>query len=293
MLVAARLRLLATTVAIAGVLTACRNDPAPASPAARVVATPQRTDVGAGGPIEVEYTVTKLAGGATIPSDAWVFVHMLDASGTLLWTDDHQPAALSAAAGDAPVVYRRTMFVPRTTPTGRVRIEAGLFSRTDGARIPTAPETPATGGFDVGPAADAPFVVFGEGWHAAERVPQQQANEWRWSKGDARLSFRRPRRDAELTLEVDQPVNSVGVQTVELRAGTDLIATFEVEPGVPRIHTVSLPDARMGNGPMVELNLHVQPTFVPANMPNLTSSDTRELGVRVFNVHVGAGRRAP
>ena len=293
MLVTARIRLLAMTVAIAAALTACRNDPTPASPAAQVAATPQRTAVGAGGPIEVEYRVTKLAGGSTIPSDAWVFVHMLDASGTLLWTDDHQLAPLSAGSGDTPIVYRRTMFVPRATPTGRVRIEAGLFSRADGARIPTAPGNPATGSFDVGPASDALFVVFGDGWHAAERVPQQQANEWRWSKGDARLSFRHPRRDAELTLEVDQPVNSVGVQAVELRAGSDLLATFNVEPGVRRIHTVSLPDARMGSGPMVEVNLHVQPTFVPAHMPNLTSSDTRELGVRVFNVHVGAGLRAP
>jgi hypothetical protein len=291
--VTARIRVLATAVAFAIALAACRSDPTPSSPVAQVVATPQRTGVGAGGPIEVEYTVTTLSGGSTIPSDAWVFVHVLDASGTLLWTDDHQPAALSAASGHAPVVYRRTMFVPRATPAGRVRIEAGLFSRADGARIPTAPASPATGSFDVAPASEALFVVFGDGWHAAERVTQQQANEWRWSKGEARLSFRHPRRDVELTLEVDQPVNSVGVQTVELRAGSDLLATFEVEPGVRRIHTVSLPDTRMGSGPMVELNLHVQPTFVPANVPNLASSDTRELGVRVFNVHVGSGRRAP
>ena len=280
-------RVLATTFAIAAALAACRNDPAPASPAAQVVATPQGTGVGAGGPIDVEYTITRLAGGPTIPADAWVFVHVLDASGTLLWTDDHQPAALSAGSSDAPVVYRRAMFVPRTTPTGRVRIEAGLFSRADGARIPTAPGNPATGGFDVGPDPDALFVVFGDGWHAAEHVPQQQANEWRWSKGDARLSFRHPKRDAALAIEVDQPVNAVGVQTVELRAGSDLLATLTVEPGVRRIHTVSLPNTRMGSGPMVELSLHVQPTFVPANLPNLTSSDTRELGVRVFNVYVG------
>jgi hypothetical protein len=288
MLPAARIRLIATTVAIAAALTACRKDPAPASPAAQVAATPQRTGVSAGGPIEVEYTITRLAGGPVIPADAWVFVHMVDASGALLWTDDHQPAARAAGSGDAPAVYRRTMFVPRTAPAGRVRIEAGLFSRADGARIPTAPGNSASDGFDVGPESDAVFVVFGDGWHAAEQVEQKQANEWRWSKGDARLSFRHPRRDAALTMEVDQPVNAVGVQTVELRAGSDLLATFKVEPGVRAIRTVPLPDARMGGGPMVELSLHVQPTFVPANMPNLTSNDTRELGVRVFNVYVGA-----
>ena len=118
-------------------------------------------------------------------------------------------------------------------------------------------------------------------------MPQQQANEWRWSKGDARLSFRRPERDAVLTIEADQPVSAVRTQTMELRSGSDLFATLKVEPGGRRIHTVPLSSARLGNGPMVELNLHVQPTFVPANMPNLTSSDTRELGVRVFNVYVG------
>jgi hypothetical protein len=37
----------------------------------------------------------------------------------------------------------------------------------------------------------------------------------------------------------------------------------------------------------VELDLHVRPTFVPASIPSLKSADTRELGVRVFNVHVG------
>jgi len=37
----------------------------------------------------------------------------------------------------------------------------------------------------------------------------------------------------------------------------------------------------------VELNVHVQPTFVPARTAGLGGQDTRELGVRVFNVYVG------
>ena len=45
--------------------------------------------------------------------------------------------------------------------------------------------------------------------------------------------------------------------------------------------------ARLGTAPTVELNIHVQPTFVPATTAGLGSQDTRELGVRVFNVHVG------
>jgi hypothetical protein len=218
---------------------------------------------------------------------------MVDAGGKLLWTDDHQPIPPPAAWGDTPVVYRRTMFVPRATPAGRVRIESGLFSRADGVRVPTAPGNPATAGFDVKPDSEALFVVFGDGWHAAERVEQQQANEWRWTKGDAQLTFRHPERDAELTIELDQPVAAVGPQTVELRIESELLATFKVEPGIRSVHRVALPDARMGKDPTVELNLHVQPTFVPATTAGAGSQDTRQLGVRVFNVHVGAGLRAP
>ena len=286
MLLAVRIGLLATTVAIAAALSACRNDPAPATPAAQVVATAQTSAVVAGAPVELEYRITRLAAASAVPADVWVFVHMVDAGGELVWTDDHQPERLPTTPDDAPVVYRRTMFVPRTAPAGRVRIEAGLYSRASGDRVP-APAAPPESGFEVKPDGSGPFVVFGDGWHAAEYVDQQQASEWRWSKGDARLSFRHPQRDAVLAVELDQPVNAVGAQTVELRAGSDLLATLNVEPGVRRIHTVALPVVRMGRGSTVELNLHVQPTFVPANMPNLTSSDTRELGVRVFNLYVG------
>jgi hypothetical protein len=267
-------------------LAACHGDAPRQPPAAEVRVAPRTSVVAAGAPVDLEYRITRFADASTIPADSWVFVHVVDASGALLWTDDHQPQRLSAASGDAPVVYQRTMFVPRTTPAGRVRIEAGLYTRASGERVPTDAGNTAPG-FEVKPDPSGPFVVFGDGWHAAERVDQQQANEWRWSKGDARLSFRHPMRDVELAIELDQPVNAVGAQTVELRAGSDLLATFTVDPGVRRIHRVPLPGARLGVGPMAEVNLHVQPTFVPANMPNMTSSDTRELGVRVFNVYVG------
>jgi hypothetical protein len=43
----------------------------------------------------------------------------------------------------------------------------------------------------------------------------------------------------------------------------------------------------MGSAATLDLDLHVRPTFVPATTAGLNSQDTRELGVRVFNVHVG------
>jgi len=269
------------------VLVACRAEVAPASPAGAVSVTPQRPSIEAGAPIEIEYRFTRAAGAPAFPADAWVFVHATDAAGALLWTDDHQPPTAPSTWGAADVTYRRTMFVPRATPPGRVRVEAGVFTRPDGVRIPIAAANPSASGFDVVPPSNDLFVVFGDGWYAAERVDQQQANEWRWSKGDARLSFRRPSRNAVLSIEIDQPVTQVSRPTVEVRVGSDLLASLYVNPLARQIYRVPLPVARLGTAPTVELNLHVQPTFVPARTAGLSRQDTRELGVRVFNAHVG------
>jgi hypothetical protein len=274
-------------IGMAVALAACRKAPEPAAPLGTVSVRAGQASVEAGAPVEIEYRFARLAG-AALPADAWVFVHAVNAAGVLVWTDDHQPPTAPATWGDAEVTYRRWMFVPRTAPPGPVRVEAGVFSRADGARVPMrATGDPSAAGFEVTAASNDLFVVFGDGWHAAERVEQQQANEWRWSTGDARLSFRRPQRDVVVSLEIDQPVAAVGRQTVELRVGSDLLATLAIDPGARRIHRVSLPAARLGTAPTVELDVHVRPTFVPASITSLGSSDTRELGVRVFNVYVG------
>jgi len=280
-------RFLAIAVTAVFALAACGKDEAPASAAGAVTVTPQRTSVDAGAPIEIQYGFTRLASAPAFPADAWVFVHVVDDAGTLLWTDDHQPPTPPSTWGSAEVTYRRTMFVPRGTRPGHVRVEAGVFVRPDGVRIPIAAANPSTSGFDIMPASNDLFVVFGDGWHAAERVEQQQANEWRWSTGDARLSFRRPSRNAVLSIEIDQPVTQVSRPTVEIRLGSDLLASLYVNPLARQIYRVPLPLSLLGAAPTVELNVHVQPTFVPARTAGLGSQDTRELGVRVFNVHVG------
>lgn len=277
---------LAIAVSVLLALTACGKEEAPASASGAVTVTPQRMSIDAGAPLEIEYRFMRRSSAPAFPADAWVFVHVVDAAGKLLWTDDHRPPTSPATWGSTEVTYSRTMFVPRGTPPGHVRVEAGVFVPPDGARMPIAAANPSTSGFEVKPASNELFVVFGDGWHGAEHVEQQQANEWRWSKGDARLSFRRPQRDAVLSLEIDQPVTQVSRPTVEVRIGSDLLASLFVNLLARQIYRVPLPVARLGTAPTVELNVHVQPTFVPARTPGLGSQDTRELGVRVFNAYV-------
>jgi hypothetical protein len=85
--------------------------------------------------LSYSFTVANTAG--TLPADQWVFVHALDDSNELLWTDDHAPPTPTQnwKPGQA-VSYTRTMFVPRSTGTGEIRFETGLFSRGSGERPP-------------------------------------------------------------------------------------------------------------------------------------------------------------
>ena len=68
--------------------------------------------------------------------------------------------------------------------------------------------------------------------------------------------------------------------------GGDTIDSFLVaDPGVI-LHTTTVSAADFGDGDLAELTLHVDLTFVPAELPGSNSADNRRLGVRVFHAFV-------
>jgi len=285
-------RRLQAAAALAGILTvgACTKTNEVQPPVAWIVVTAAKAGAQAGEPIEFTYRFTPVEGAPALSDDLWVFVHVVSEAGMLLWTDDHRPPVPPSNWGAKPVEYRRTMFVPRLSYTGPVRVEAGLYAPDGGARVPLTGEARGNraylvASFTVLPASKSVFVAYGDGWHGAERAPEEPLREWRWSSGDARLSFWHPGGDATLWLELDQPVSAVGAQRVEVREGPTLLATLALEPGTR--HVSEVPVRRgPGSASNVELDLHVEPTFVPAAVPSLVSQDRRELGTRVLNVYV-------
>jgi hypothetical protein len=265
----------------------------PAAPVATIAVTVAASAVESGAPVDVQYRFERLPGAPALPAGAWVFVHAIDAAGTLLWTDDHRPPTPASEWTGAPVSYTRTMFVPRVGYVGAVRIEAGLFVPEGGERVALDGDQPGepayqAASFELRPPANETFVVFGDGWYGAERAEGDAARSWRWSSGLARLSFRNPGRDVELWLEIDQPVTQAGAQAVEVRRGDETLTSLAVTPGERRVYRVPLRAASLGDAPVVELMLRVHPTFSPAAIAALASGDARELGVRLFNVHLAA-----
>jgi hypothetical protein len=84
---------------------------------------------------------------------------------------------------------------------------------------------------------------------------------------------------------VDQPVLAGG-QQVEIRVGGTAVDTFTLQRGSRELRRIRLSAAQLGDGDTVEVVLVPDRTFVPASLPELKSADARELGIRVFNLHV-------
>ena len=128
--------------------------------------------------------------------------------------------------------------------------------------------------------------MFQAGWQQRERDGDK---EWRWSTGEATIAFQNPQQDSILYLELEgRPALFESPQRVDLivGGGGDTIDSFLVaDPGVI-LHTTTVSAADFGDGDLAELTLHVDSTFVPAELPGSNSADNRRLGVRVFHAFV-------
>ena len=276
---------------------ACGRQQDTAAPVASIAATLSAPRAEAGAPITISYTFSLPAGAPALPADRWVFVHALDDSNELLWTDDHAPATPTEAwRPGTPVTYSRTMFVPRNTAAGQVRIEAGVFSRSSGDRLPLAGQDRGMRSYEVAtftvtPAANP--VVPEAGWYDPESG-ESPGREWRWSRRESHLSFANPKAPITLYLHVDQPVTSLPAsQAVELRGPAGVLATVTVPGGATQVAKVPMTAEQLGAGDRVDVTITVGSTFVPAATPQLKSTDTRELGIRLLDAFVVPGEASP
>jgi hypothetical protein len=269
-------------------ITACGRTEDNAPPVATPTVTLNRPEAVVGSPIEMKYRFVVAADAPAFGEDYWVFVHFLDTDGELMWTDDHQPPTPTRQwKPGATIEYGRTMFVPKFPYAGETFVEVGLFSRGTGERLPMTGQTAGQRSYKVATfnlrlQTDNLFVVFKEGWHPTETA-EEGAVEWQWSKKEAALAFRNPRRNALLYLQLDQPVKGLAEpQRVELRLGDALVDSFTLQPQQTEVRRIALSADQFGAGETAELRLTVDRTFIPAAVPGLRSSDPRELGVRVF-----------
>jgi len=279
--------------ACALIAAACGRTQQTDTPVATATVTLGRADAAIGTPIEMTYRFVVAPNAPKIPEDDTVFVHFLDTDRELMWTDDHEPPVPTSQwkAGQT-IEYTRTMFVPKFPYAGDTSVVIGIYAPKSGARVPLSGQSRGQREYEVAkfnlhPQADNLYVVFKDGWHETEVAEEQTGVEWQWSKKTATLVFRNPMRDALLYLQCDQPVQGLGEpQRIELRIGNVVIDSFMLPPRQRELRKVNLTAAQMGTGETVEVSVAVDKTFVPATVTQLKSTDSRELGIRVFRAYV-------
>jgi hypothetical protein len=275
-----------------GVAGSCTRKLDHTKPVATPSVTLSRSDAAVGSPVDVTYRFAVAPDAPPLGEDYLVFAHFMDPDREQMWTDDHEPPTPTRQwkPGDR-VEYTRTIFIPKFPYVGTTDIEVGLYSPRSGERLPLAGQDTGmrayrVASFNMSLQAENLFVVFKDGWHETE-VSEDGGLEWQWSTKEGTISFRNPRRDVQLILQVDQAVNALPEpQRVEVRFGTTVLDTFVLTTGSRELRRIALPARLFGEAETVEITIAVDKTFVPADVPSLRSSDARELGIRVFRAYV-------
>jgi hypothetical protein len=286
--------LCSAVVAQSAAAPGCRK----AAPAEAPVATPSirvnHNRAAAGSPIDLTYTFV-VAKDAKITGDYRVMLHVVDTDEELMWTDDHNPPVPTSAWKPGETVeYTRTIFVPVFPYVGTATLQVGLYSTSDQRRLTLAAEDVGQRAYKVAtidllPQTENLLTMFKDGWHPAETAGPNETAGWQWTKKDATLAFKNPRKDSVFYLELDSPVAELhGPQQVQVKLGGQSIDQFTLVPNQLQLRKIKLPAERLGTSDMAELQISVDKTFVPATVNPAISKDPRELGVRVFHAYVDA-----
>ncbi len=282
-------------VALAGAIAAagCERKKDTQAPVATPSITLSQSRAPLGSPLDITYKFVVAQNAPPFGQDYWVMVHFLDPDREQMWTDDHQPPTpTSQWRPGQTITYTRTLFVPVYPYVGPATIEVGLFSPTGQTRLPLdgkdeGQRSYQVASFELRPQSENVFLVYKDGWHNAEVAADNNAVAWQWTKGEGNVSFRNPQRDVVVFLDVDAPVEGVpGGQNVELRANDAAVDTFVLAPRQRLMRRINVSKAQLGTAESASLQIHVDKTFVPARVPELRSTDGRELGVRVFHLFV-------
>ena len=260
----------------------------PPPPVAALALELDRAIVSLGAPLDLHFRFDVLPDfDAGLAEDYRVFVHFLDDREQVLWTEDHDPPVPTSQWGPGrSVEYSRRVTIPMYPYVGESSIVAGLYSPTDGTRVPLAGTDLGQLAYSVAtvrlePQHESSFVIYGEGWHEAE-FSDDGRRQWRWTAGRGVLSFRNPNRDSRLVVEFAGRADAFDpAQRLSLVIGDRILKELEIDTAEVVYLVQEIPAADLGSDDIVHLELRVDRTFTPAALDDGTR-DARELGVRVF-----------
>lgn len=283
---------LVAVVVLLGLSAACRRKEPASAPVATPTLTINHDRAPLGSPVDITYRFV-VANDAHLDQDYRVMVHVVDSDEELIFNFDHNPPVPTSQWKPGQTVeYTRTEFIPVYPYVGEASIQLGLYSTGTQKRLTLVGEDAGQHAYKVAriqlqPQTENVYTVFKEGWHPAETAEHNSTVEWQWTKKDATLVFKNPKKDSTFYFDVDNP-GSVFHETqhVQVALGGQIVDDFTLDPGQPRLRKIPLKAAQLGADDMAELHIAVDKSFVPALLPASTNRDPRELGIRVFHAYI-------
>jgi hypothetical protein len=272
--------------------SACSKREAEAPPVATPTVTLSHDKAPLGSPLDITYKFV-VAPDAKFTEDYRVMMHVVDSDEERIWGDDHNPSIPTSQWKPGQTIeYTRTIFVPVYPYVGEASIRVGLYSTTSQKRLPLAGEHVGQRAYRVArlqlqPQTENLPSVFKDGWHPAEVADHNSGIQWQWTKKEATLTFRNPKKDSLFYFEADNPGSVLKeTQHAQLTLNGQPLTTLDIEPGKQELRRIPMTAAQLGDGEMAELRISVDKTYVPALLPAANSKDPRELGIRVFHAFV-------
>ena len=111
------------------------------------------------------------------------------------------------------MINTRTSFIAIYPYIGPASIHVGLYSIKDQKRLLLQGDHQGLRAYKVAtlellPQSENVFLIFKDGWHRAETSPESPGGDWQWTKKEATLAFRNPKRDAVFYLRLEDAPRS-------------------------------------------------------------------------------------
>jgi hypothetical protein len=284
----------ALIIAFCGAAAAgCGNDDPKAPPMATPSLTIKPSKVPLGYPVDMTYRFV-VAADAKFARDYRVMVHFISQDDAVIYGDDHDPPMPTTSWKPGQTIeYTRQFFVPVYPYVGDASVEMGLYCKGCDLRAPLAGDDVGHRSYRVAhlallPQSEGVTVQYRDGWYELEGSDAAGEGAWHWTRKDATLAVKNPKKNSILYLKVGNPNGPFKEPqnvSVSLDGGAPLDQfTTSSDEGVT-LRTIRIPAATWGTRDTVELRLSVDKSYVPIKLvPPVT--DYRELGIRVFRAVV-------
>jgi hypothetical protein len=240
--------------------------------------------------IEVTYTWVCEPTMKKVADDYRAFVHFVDKDGVLLFTDDHLPSpAVSTWEPGKTYSYTRTIFIPNYSYVGNVEVRMGLDPIAGGRKPRLALKADDAGlreyrvlKLEFLPEPQNIYLVEKEGWHDPESNRDNPGLERAWTKKEAVLSFKNPKKDVIFYLEADtnyKAFKEPPALTISVNGTTGLI--LPIADSEIFLKRVRFKAADLGAGEWVDLRLTMSEAFNPKALK--FNEDARDLGIMVYH----------